>query len=127
MLGNFIQSVLALPFSGRQKQLGKARPPLGEDEFAKQISDAGGDREAAFIVYRKLSEWTYVKGFTPYPVDDLGKIYGIAEEELDEDMILDVLNSLGVPPPSKERVAAFGAVKTPLQITQLVSLARAET
>ncbi|MBU0832079.1 MAG: hypothetical protein KKH33_06815 [Alphaproteobacteria bacterium] len=126
MLGNFVQSILALPFSSRQKQLSKARPPLDEDEFAKQILDAGGDPEAAFIVYRKLTEWTYVKGFTPYPEDDLGKVYGIAEEELDEDMILDILNSLGVPPPSKERMVAFGAVKTPLQIAQLVSLARAE-
>lgn len=125
MVGNVLQGILALPFSHRQKRLMKSRPALSMDEFVRQVSDAGGDREAAAAVHRKLMDWAYVDGFTPYPEDSLGQVYGIAEEELDEDFILDILNVLSVPLPSKERLSAFGPVATPLQVAQLVSLARA--
>lgn len=121
-----LQSILALPFSRRQTQLAKVRAPLSEDEFATRISDDGGDREAAIFVYRKLSEWVYTKGFTPYPDDSLGRIYGIAEEELDEDLILEAFNALAVVPPGEEQLKAFGPVDTPLQVAKLIAQARTE-
>lgn len=126
MPGSVLQGILALPFSRRQKRLMKSRSPLSEGDFVDQVIAEGGDREAAIIVYRKLREWTYAEDFTPYPEDSLGQIYGIAEEELDEDLILDTLNGLRVTPPSKERVATFGPVDSPLRVAQLVSLARSD-
>lgn len=126
MARGVIQGILALPFSRRQAQLAKERAPLSEDEFATRISEAEGDREAAVIVYRKLSEWIYAKQFTPYPDDSLGRLYGIAEEELDEDLILEAFDTLAVVPPGEERLKAFGPVDTPLQVAKLIALARNE-
>jgi len=126
ILGGVLQSILALPFSRRQAQLAKVREPLSEDTFATRISDAGGDREAATFVYRKLNEWIYAKGFTPYPDDSFGRLYGIAEEELDEDLILEAFDTLAVAPPGQERLKAVGPVDTPLQVAKLIAEARGE-
>lgn len=120
----FLQKVLALPFSRRQERLAMERPRLSEDQFAKQVVDEGGDEEAAYIIRKKLCDWAYAGEFTPYPDDDLTRVYGIAEEELDEDLILAVLNELGVPPPNAEQLKEFGSVETPLRVARLVSFAR---
>jgi hypothetical protein len=124
MSATFIQRLLALPFSLRQNRIANVRPALNEHEFVAQVSKAGGDKRAALLVYQKLGEWIYADGFTPYPEDHLGKLYGIADEELDEDLILDVLHQAGASPPNAEQIAAFGVIDTPLRIAQLVALAR---
>lgn len=124
MAASFLQTVLALPFSRRQKRLASSRPALDEVEFTNRIVDAEGDRESATIIYRKLCDWVYAQGFTPYPDDNLVRIYGMAEEELDEDMILAVLDQLRVPPPNAEQLKRFGLVETPMKVAQLVSFAR---
>lgn len=121
-----IQQIVAMPFSLRQKRLAKERDPLGESDFVARIVDAGGDQEAARFVHEKLQGWLYAEGFTPYPEDDLERIYGIAEEELDEDLILDILKQIGLSPPSGERIKAFGNVSTPTDVARLVKAARAE-
>jgi hypothetical protein len=70
-----------------------------------------------------LQDWVYAEGFTPYPTDDLGAIFGIAEEELD-DLILGMFQSLNVPPPGKEFLAGFGPVNTPLSLARLEAQCR---
>lgn len=125
MSANLIQSILAMPFSLRQRRLAKERVPLSKAEFVARVSDMGGDQDAARLMHEKLNDWVYAQGFTPYPDDDLGKVYGMAEEELDEDLILSIFQQLGVPQPSKERIASFGVVDTPLRVAQLVEAAKA--
>jgi hypothetical protein len=86
-------------------------------------------RGSVFILNsgRRLKEWTVVPDFTPYPGDSSGSVFGIAEEELDEDLILSMLRELAVPIPTKAQVSAFGPVDTPLRIAQLVALCRRST
>jgi hypothetical protein len=91
-----------------------------------QIEEAGGDKIAAGFVHCKLSEWVVADNFTPYPEDNLHSVYGIAEEELDEDIILCLFEEMKIPLPSRDFLAVFGAVDTPLKIAQLVSSSRGE-
>lgn len=113
-----------MPFRLRQKRLAKEREPLTESDFVASIANAGGDPEAARLVHQELQGWLYAEGFTPYPSDDLERIYGIAEEELDEDLILGVFKQIGLQPPNSEAVKVFGKVQTPLDVARFVKVAR---
>lgn len=127
MKSSFIQKILAFPFSYRQKSLSKTRPPLSKSAFVFSIGQHGGDLEAAEIIYTKLQDWVYHEEFTPYPDDSLGSVFGIAEEELDEDLILDIFRRLGISTPSEEEVVTFGAIDTAADVSRLVALARRST
>ena len=116
--------LLGLPFSWRQRRLALTRSPTSQSEFVRQIVDEGGDASAAAAVWDHLKDWILVDGLTPYPTDDLAVVYGLAEEELEEDLILDVLQRLGVPIPGRKVLADFDAVWTPLDVAVLVARSR---
>ena len=69
-------------------------------------------------------DWVHAAGFTPYPEDQFGAIYGIDEEELDEDLVLAILEHVNVRPPTIEEMAPYGPVDTPAQVARLVKAAR---
>lgn len=119
-----LKNLLGLPFSSRQRRLAQKRQALSETEFVQRIADQGGDALAAAALWSRLKDWTYVNDFTPYPTDRLGSVFGIAEEELDEDLILGILRELNVPTPSNEFLSEFGVIDTPIRVAQLVALCR---
>jgi hypothetical protein len=119
-----IRQIIAFPFSLRQKRLANERAPLNADNFINAIRELDGDCDGAKLVYEKLKDWIYVTEFTPYPEDDLEKIYGIAEEELDEDLILSILNQTNIRPPSYDIVDKFGVIRTPLDVARFVKFCR---
>jgi len=51
-------------------------------------------------------------------------VFGIAEEELDEDLILDVFSILELATPSEPELKAFGVIDTATDIARLVALTR---
>jgi hypothetical protein len=124
MSDSLLQTLLALPLSVRQKRLTRGRKALTAAEFVQQITDQGGDRDAAVLIWRHLADWGYVAGFTPYPTDNLPSVFGIDEEELDEDLILSILTELKLPVPSQEFLAQFGSVDTPLRVAELAAQCR---
>jgi hypothetical protein len=97
---------------------------LTESEFVQRILEQGGDHMAAVAVWGRLREWCFVEGFTPYPGDSLAWVFGIAEEELDEDLILGILTELNLQPPNEQLLKDFGPVDTPLRVALLVGLTR---
>jgi hypothetical protein len=120
----FFERLLGMPFSLRQKRLARRRPALTEMEFVTQVTEQGGDSTASVALWRMLRDWIYVPEFTPYPNDSLGSVFGIAEEELDEDLILGILRELELAVPSSQTILDFGAVDTPLRVAVLVALCR---
>lgn len=119
-----IEKVFGVPFSWRQRRLARNRTALNREQFVERITREGGDRAAAGALWTRLKDWTYSDDFTPYPSDDLQAVYGIAEEELDEDLILALLRELNVDPPNPEFLRDFGAVRTPFQVALLVARCR---
>ncbi|MGI4720473.1 MAG: hypothetical protein ACRYGO_05110 [Janthinobacterium lividum] len=87
----------------------------------------GADEDAAIFIRNYLLDWIYVPGFTPYPEDKFSYIYGIAEEELDEDLILMILRCLNVKLPRMDQLTPYGVVDTPIQVALLVRRARLQT
>lgn len=118
-----IRSILQ-PWSVRQRQLAGARPPLGDHEFVTEIAERGGDPDAAFLILAHLKDWGLEQGFSPYPDDDLERVYGIAEEELEADLLSAILKRLSLPLPTTANLTRFGPVQTPAQIAQLVAQIR---
>ena len=119
-----IRFLLGLPFSFRQTRLANSRPRIDKAEFVLRVVSQGGDRRGAEILWDALvSNWAN-KGFSPYPEDSLGRVFGIADEELDDDLISHTLNSLELPLPNREFTKRFGEIDTPLRIAQLVSECR---
>ena len=124
MKTNIVQVTLTLPFSFRQQRLARKRRPMDESEFVQSIASDGGDDEAARLLYRALLDWVYVDGFSPRPADKLSVVYGIAEEELDEDLIRNIFQQLELNLPKFETIKEFGKIDTPVQIAQLIRYVR---
>ena len=115
------QSFLALPFTLRQRRLSKSRPPFSGKDFVAAITQRGGDASAAGWMWDHLKDSVYYKSFTPYPDDSLASVFGIAEEELEIDIITTLLERASISLPTTEILQEFGPVATPLQVALLVS------
>lgn len=105
--------------------MARSRRPISEKQFVEQIVREGGDSTAAARIWNRLKDGIYNSDFTPYPSDRFDSVFGILEEELDEDLVFALFNELGVPLPSREFLAQFGAVDTPLRLAQLIAASRA--
>lgn len=124
MISEILKSIFSMPFNLRQKRLTQSRDPLSKSKFVQQIVDNDGDMEAAEIIHQMLQDWIYVNEFTPYPTDNLETVFGIAEEELDEDIIQGILNQLNVATPSKTCIDSLGSVNTSIKIAKLIKLSK---
>jgi hypothetical protein len=118
-----LERILAWPLVTRQRALAKSRPPISHSDFISYITQSGGNADAAGIVYSKLQEWVYDSDFTPHPEDSLSSVFGIAEEELDEDIILDIFMNLGLAVPAPQEVMAFGPINTAIDVARFVAFA----
>ena len=105
-------------------RLATSRPYLGEQQFIDAIAADGGDREAATFIRKFLVDWSLPE-FSPYPDDDLGRIYYLYEEERDEDLILGAIEAAGLPQPPQRFADDFGPVDSPLQVARFVARWRA--
>jgi hypothetical protein len=115
-----IQFVVGLPFSIRQRRLAEIRAPLSKDEFTIRIASSEIGKKAADMLWCKLKESAMVEEFTPYPEDDLLHTYGLAEEDLDEDIILAIITCLGVSAPRPDLVRKIGPIRTPIDVIRLI-------
>jgi hypothetical protein len=116
----WLQTILGMPFSIRQIREAKKRNKIAKETFVSEIVREGGDSDAANILYEKLKEWVITEELSPYPNDNLEYLYGIAEEELDEDIIFDIFNILNIPNPSESTMKDFGFVCTPCDVAKLI-------
>lgn len=112
------------PFRARQANLSRSRAPIAEAEFVDRIVAGGGDREAAALVWHRLQDWVCADGFSPYPDDDLQFLYGIAEEEFDEEFLLSTFGELHLPAPSADTLQRFATKRTPLDVALAVAQQR---
>jgi hypothetical protein len=103
----------------------KNRGPRTKASFIEQIADSEFECSVAAEVWNILRGRSDIPDFEPSPDDDLCYLYGIAEEDLDEDIILFLLNLFEVPVPPIPEVDAFGPVNTPKDIVKLISRAQA--
>jgi len=112
------------PFSSRQRRAMQGRAGFERDAFVEDIASGAFEREIAEELWDHLMEFVCVDAFQPHPDDELGYVYGIDEEELDEDLLLKLLTDHGIPIPSAEQVRPFGPVSTPRKAVKFLSACR---
>lgn len=83
----FAVVVLVLVFAGvnhyRAKKLAKIRKGIDFDDFVAYFSGEQIPRDKLFAVYEYLQKWQSVADFPVLATDDLCKVYGMCEEDLD--------------------------------------------
>ena len=95
-LWNWIAALVEGPWPSRQHRLMEQR---ADYELADFIQHFGREPDIAKEIWSALSDVALVDGFKPKPEDDLLKVFGLAEEDLD-DVVLRILQRCGCRIPS---------------------------
>lgn len=121
---SFITDLLHFPFKGRQEKACQDRSGLTKRDFVTSLVNSQEDESAANLLWDFLVDAAVVKNFIPHPDDNFLWMYGLAEEDLDEDIILEILKRLGIDPPTPGIVDEVGEVTSPKELMRLVRLSR---
>jgi len=98
---------------------------MSKGQFLDAVASSDLGRAAADMLWEKLLEVRADDQFCPYPDDDLLQVFGLAEEDLDEDVILEIITLTGSAVPSRDMLAKFGPVNTPADIIKLIEMSNA--
>ena len=118
-----LRNVLSFPFRDRQLRLMHDRKGATPNDFCESF-EGEFERAVAKKTLDYLQEFVMVDSFIPALDDSLLDIYGIADEELNEDILLQFLNDFDISIPSQQAVDEFGEVNTPRRVVEFVSFAR---
>lgn len=127
MKGEIVSKILDFPFNIRQRKISQIREYIDEEKFIQDIVSNGGDRYVAKEIYLHLRNWICDNEFSSDIHDNLEIIYGIADEELDDEFIFKILNILNIHIPSYDFTNSFGKINTPLDVARFITLAKNET
>ena len=89
----FISSALAIFLTGnwllqyRATRLARGRRGTGFENFVAYFSGENVPRDKLRVVYEYLQDWQPVKDFPVQATDDLYKVYGICDDDLDDAVI----------------------------------------
>lgn len=119
--------VIQLPFSWRQRQARRLRDDITREQFIAALAQDDFEARAAALLWDKLVEAAMIEDFRPLPDDDFLRLYGLAEEDLDEDIILEILIGLGIGVPPPGVAGEAGPIGSPRDLLRLVRLARSNT
>lgn len=117
---SLVQRIVDWPFRGRQLRAMKARKIYTKNNFQEQLSDAGGDSEVIEEVWAILTDHA-IDGFKPKPEDNLQYIFGLAEEDLDEDVVMKLLETYSCRIPSESELASMRSIDTVKDLVMFVS------
>lgn len=93
---------------------------MSEQEFVDRTASSEIGKSAASMVWEKLRDVAIVDIFISYPDDDLLRTYGLADEDLDEDIILEILKALNRTVPGEDALHMIGPIELPVDIVRLV-------
>ncbi|HLL30426.1 MAG TPA: hypothetical protein VK403_05470 [Allosphingosinicella sp.] len=116
---NAIDFVVQLPFSWRQQRVQAQRNSVSRERFIAALANNEIEVRAAGHLWDKLREIAVVRDFRPCPEDDFLHLYGLADEDLDEDVILAILTVMEREPPSPAALQRIGKIRSPREFMQL--------
>lgn len=116
--------ILQFPIRGRQRRAREQREDITREEFVAALAQDDFEARAADLLWDKLVEAAMIKDFRPLPDDHFLRLYGLTEEDLDEDIILEILVALGISVPPPELAREAGPIETPRDLLRLVRLAQ---
>jgi hypothetical protein len=114
---------LWLPLRRRQERLMRERGSLDAEAFVTIAKDEF-ERRLLIRLWDYLRAEAVIHDFRPAVDDDLLAVYRLAEEEVDDDIILNFMTELGIDIPPQSEIDAFGPINTPRKIVQFMSEVR---
>src|SRR3954451_21323817 len=119
-----VMHLFAIPFGWRQRKAMASRANVSQEDFISALARNPFEREVAELLWLPLRDQASVPDFRPLPDDSLEKMYGIAEEELDEDILLSLMDRFRIAVPGTNQVKEFGAVESPRDVMRFIAFAR---
>lgn len=119
---NILDFLVQLPFSWRQQHANGLRSDMTRERFIATLAINEVEERAASLLWEKLVEVSVVPDFKPCPDDDLLRLYGLAEEDLDEDIIMSIFETLGLDLPSPATLERIGKITSPKLLISLLRL-----
>lgn len=117
--------VVQWPFSQRQRHALRSRNGITREDFVTELASGETEASAAGLLWDRLVEAAVIPNFTPSPDDDFLYIYGLADEDLDDDLIAAIFSDLGLALPSAAEIQPIGNIATPRDFMKLVRLGKA--
>lgn len=90
----------------------QSRASYTKDDFARFFEQQDVPQKILDEVWDALVDVAVVEDFKPHPDDDIGWVFGAAEEDLDEDIILALLHRCGCRVPTMEEMLPMDPVDT---------------
>lgn len=98
-------------FQRREQRLAQKRRSYSLADFVEKFSSEGIPERIAVEVFRYFQNVQTTKDFPVHPEDDLYKVYGVYNEDLD-DAVVDLADRCGCGPPTNEKVKGLDPVRT---------------
>lgn len=108
-----VAAVLAVNslFRHKERKIMKEHEGYRVEDFLKHFAEANIPKNILMETYQYLQDSQTTKGFPVCPTDDLYKVYGIWNEDLD-DAVLELTKRCGYKQPTTEDVADLPPVHT---------------
>lgn len=114
-------SLFQWPFLGRQQRLMKSRTMYTKDSFSNFFLSRGVSKDIVDEVWAILVDAAVTKDFKPYPEDELLKTFGLAEEDLDEDIVLVLLERCACRIPTPDEMETMEPLQTVADLVEFIS------
>lgn len=104
----------------QQQQLARIRSGQGFEEFAAYFPTENYPRDRLHEVYTYLQKLQFIKNFPVDPNDDLDKVYGLWDEDLD-DAVSELAEQWRKKPPAEVDLEGYPPVRTVADLVRLLS------
>lgn len=111
----------------RQAHLMLAEGERTPEAFARSCAGLGIDEDICQRTLSALGKVAAVDGFVPATCDDLLEVYGLADEDLDDDLVLPLLTQMACKIPTPAETSSMRPVRTVGDLVRFLQRMRAES
>jgi len=122
----FWQKIVAGPLAFKEERLKAQRKGENMETFFASFSNTQVDERLLREVYQYFQGATLSKDFPVRYTDNIDKVYGICDDDLD-DAILDLANLCGYRTPTTEEVKHLKPIRTIEDLVKLLAMFRADS
>jgi hypothetical protein len=104
----------------RQQRWVHSRQGYSREDFTSHFAGSGVDVTVAQRTWDALLLAAEIDGFKPHPMDSLLHVFGLADEDLDDDVVLPLLIQCGCRIPSPQETMRMRPVETVADLVHFV-------
>lgn len=116
-----INRIFGWPHFGRQRRLVAKREAYSKTEFIDFFRERGVKEAIADATWTALVQAAVVSDFKPLPDDNLLEVFGLADDDLDEDIVLQLLQDTSAAIPTPAELSVLPPIETVSDLVQLIA------